>query len=526
MQSQPGVQAAAPAGAMERFVWRMDRVAGVLSRSLERGRYLALTLLSAGYFAATCYRASRKLFWFDELFTYYVSGLPDIGSVWRALQAGADLNPPFFYVATRASAGLLGRTELGLRMPEIVGFWIACICIYAFIARRAGAAAGLAGFLFPIFTSVYYYAYEARPHGMVLGFAALALCCWDATHRDRTAWSRVGFFLALLAAISTHAYAVLLLVPFLVAELAEFADTRRIDWGRLLAMLGSVSGIVPSIVLMAVMKGFYNEALRAKMSALSMTYANHFGTAVPVFAAVIILALLPEKKSGRTPGGAESVPLREMMLCIAFTLLPLLVFALARAAKAPFFDRYSVSAVLGVGILVVLLAARRALTVTVLLGLMATLMSAEFVHFRSGNFIKEPSTSITIGTTSDSYDYLYSWILSQPGLPVLLIDDLYFLPIIHYAPPNVAARLVHMGFPDGDVNALGYEKLILICHAPGKAIRSQDVLTGRQSYLALVTTRSLWRMEDMVKAGAEITILRSANDVLLASVRFAGSASP
>jgi len=302
MQSQPGVQAAAPAGPLERFVWRMDRAAARLSQSLERWRYLALALLSAGYFAATCYRASRKLFWFDELFTYYVSGLPDMGSVWRALQAGADLNPPFFYVATRASAGLLGRTELGLRMPEIVGFWIACVCMYTFIARRAGAAAGLAGFLFPIVTSVYYYAYEARPHGMVLGFAALALCCWDATHRDGAAWSRAGFFLSLLAAISMHAFAVLLLVPFFVAEVAEFVDLRRIDWGRLLAMLGSVVGIVPSLVLMAAMKGYYNEALRAKLSVLAMTYPAHLGAAVPVFAAVTILALLPEKISGGQPG--------------------------------------------------------------------------------------------------------------------------------------------------------------------------------------------------------------------------------
>jgi len=48
----------------------------------------------------------------------------------------------------------------------------------------------------------------------------------------------------------------------------------------------------------------------------------------------------------------------------------------------------------------------------------------------------------------------------------------------------------------------------------------------RQPFAAIVTTRVPWRMENMVKAGAEITILRSANDVFLASVRFAGPASP
>ena len=55
----------------------IDRVV----RFLNRSQYLVLALFSIIYFAASCYRASGKLFWYDEIFTVYLSRLPDLATL-------------------------------------------------------------------------------------------------------------------------------------------------------------------------------------------------------------------------------------------------------------------------------------------------------------------------------------------------------------------------------------------------------------------------------------------------------------
>src|ERR1039458_10781398 len=187
-----------------------DRIAD----GLRRRKYVVLFLFSVLYLLATCFRASRKLFWFDELFTLYISRLPDMASVWNALKQGVDFNPPLFYGLTRLSESLFGEGHIATRLPEILGFWIFCLCLFRFVSSRTSVLAGLIAMVFPLVTTAYFYAYEARSYGVVLGFAGMALICWQAATRlRRSNWWALGLFLALLCAILTQTYAILLLVP-------------------------------------------------------------------------------------------------------------------------------------------------------------------------------------------------------------------------------------------------------------------------------------------------------------------------
>src|SRR5262245_25589769 len=113
-----------------------DRIANLLN---GRFQYVVLMLFTAVYLLITCYRASRKLFWFDELFTVYVSRLSDMGSIWKELTRAVDMNPPGFYAITLLSEAFLGETSLGVRLPSIIGFWVFCICLFRFVSRRASA---------------------------------------------------------------------------------------------------------------------------------------------------------------------------------------------------------------------------------------------------------------------------------------------------------------------------------------------------------------------------------------------------
>src|SRR3954451_22972836 len=95
-----------------------------------------------------------------------------------------------------------------------------------------GHVAGLVGGLFPFFTMAQYYAYEARPHGITLGWCGLALVSWqNAKDGPRRYISLLCFCLSLTGALLTHVYAVFILVPFFVAEVYETFRTRYFDWG-------------------------------------------------------------------------------------------------------------------------------------------------------------------------------------------------------------------------------------------------------------------------------------------------------
>ena|SRR5437762_10022732 len=137
---------------------RLETATGRFAGILNRRKYAVLVLFSLAYFLTTCYRASRKLFWFDELLTMHVSHQPDLASVWRALMQGADLNPPILYGLTRFSELLFGAGQIGSRLPAIVGFWIFCLCLFRFVSVRTSALSGFVSMSFPLVTTASYYA--------------------------------------------------------------------------------------------------------------------------------------------------------------------------------------------------------------------------------------------------------------------------------------------------------------------------------------------------------------------------------
>ena len=147
---------------------------------------MGVLLISALYFADTLLRASLKTFWYDELVTVYLCKLPTFGATWAAvLHGGADLNPPLLYLLTRWSQYLFGEGLISTRLPEILGFWLFTLCLYSFASRRLGQLRGAIAALFPVFTLAHYYAYEARPHGILLGSFGLMMLCWQRAREGR-----------------------------------------------------------------------------------------------------------------------------------------------------------------------------------------------------------------------------------------------------------------------------------------------------------------------------------------------------
>src|SRR5262249_58667128 len=79
------------------------RTAEGLAGRLQRHNALLLVAFLAVYFLLTARIAAHKSYWYDELYTLYISRAATPGEVWRELAAGADLNPPLCHLLTWAS---------------------------------------------------------------------------------------------------------------------------------------------------------------------------------------------------------------------------------------------------------------------------------------------------------------------------------------------------------------------------------------------------------------------------------------
>jgi len=132
-------------------------------------------------------------------------------------------------------AGGVVRTNLrqertGTRLPSIVAFWIMSLCLYAFLRRRLPFSFAIAGMLFPLLTSAARFSYEARPYGLVLGLAGVALVCWQAAADGRKRPVALpGLAASLAAALCCHPLAVTLALPFLAGEVTRSIQRRRLD---------------------------------------------------------------------------------------------------------------------------------------------------------------------------------------------------------------------------------------------------------------------------------------------------------
>ena len=185
----------------------LDKLAESVEQHIEKHSTWYLAILSVAYGVTVVAHASQKPFWYDELFTVYMCRLEGFATLWSGFQNGVDLNPPFMYGAVKASHAVFGEGHVGTRVPMMLGFWVMSLALYMFLRRYLSVVTALTGALFPAVTTAFAYSYEARPYALVLGFAGLALVCWQRavdSHR-RPAWL-VGFAASLgLALLLTPA---------------------------------------------------------------------------------------------------------------------------------------------------------------------------------------------------------------------------------------------------------------------------------------------------------------------------------
>ncbi len=437
---------------------RLDHLAEILKGQFEQRKGWVLWGLSVLYLGITCWLASRKLMWNDELFTFYIARLPSLADIWSALSTGADQIPPFFHILTRTSWPLLGVNHVSVRLPGILGFWVMSLCLFRFVSKRSLALYGFAAMLFPLLTTAYDYAYEARPYGAVLGFSALALLCWQsvADGYRRKLWL-AGLSVSVAAAISSHYYAVLVLFPLAVGEMVRSFSQRHLD----LAVWGAfVIGVTPLLLFLPLIEAAraYSAHFWAQPRWGSIAEFYYFLLIPAAFplAAILIFAGVyrtpsPPRFNRADHPSRPTPPVHEIAAALGFVVMPAIAVILAKLVTGGFTYRYALPSVIGVSVLLAVGAYRLFSTRGMLPVVLIIIFVASFFMLQIRSLQRIIAVSHELGSA-------YALIRSEPETDLSIIpSDLHtFMILAHYAPTDITSRLLYLANPDASLRYLGH----------------------------------------------------------------------
>ena len=438
--------------------------------------WLIVTAFSVFYFIDVFSRASIKYFWFDELLTLYLSRIPSLHSLWLILLTAVDSNPPGFHLLTRATESIFGEGLVATRLPEILAFWILCLCLFYLVKRRAGLLSASIALTLPMLTGAYYYAYEARPLIIIVALAALAWVAWDRAWESpvqRTEWL-IAFSLTLFTSYMLHCYAVLLVIPFALAELFHYLHTRQVRrsvWLYLLVpLLPTMALYLPlARAFRAISRGtdFLHSFPPNWPSALQF-YSTLVGPCIEVLLLGIVLLAINGRIEAGEPNSSIGLTSEDVVLSAGFAALPVIGMLLGNVVHSPYFGRYFLSALVGIVIPFAVLTGARsraginwrgaAVQAVIIAGLGYNF--ARLVVHRvegTGPILVEPSTGIRIADTPGQPLEVYPFLSSvrAENLPVAVLTPWDFFYLAEYA-PDLRRRLylVHSSDTDATIRTL------------------------------------------------------------------------
>lgn len=432
----PGQSDRAP----QAFQW-LDRVSESLAASVGRRTIWYLIGLSALYLIGTSALASSKLFWFDEILTFHIARTPTLASLWATMRSGLDLNPPFYFIVMQFTRSLIGESELAMRIPVLIGFWVMGLCLFRFVSRGCGPLYGLVALLLPVSTTAYNYAFEARPYGLVLGLCGVALVCWQSYARDDSRLGLAIMWLCLTAAISSHYYAVMALLPLAAGEMVRIKTRKKWDFKVLGAL--ALSGI-PILFGMAQFRMARTYAITFwwKPSILSFLTFYDFLVGPGQFVLVIGLLLvaimsIPQRWRSRVELPQNAPTAAESVVATGFVLLPYVAILFAVVIGNAFAPRYVLPSVIGVATFLPIAAytvsgGRKAigaaLAIVVFLAFSVREISASR-RFLNG---REPL---------EAYNFLSD---NTSGLPIVMVNPLEFIKVAHYGSAEWRRRAAYV----------------------------------------------------------------------------------
>lgn len=501
---------------------------GLTRLPLNRWTGICLAIvLNLIYFSVTAFLASKKLIWQDELFTLYIIRAGRWQDIWEALRLGADQHPPTFYWVTALLMDNLGATHVTIRLTAIAGFWVMCVCVYYFVARRTSACYGLVAALLPL-VCTYKYAYEARGYGAALGCCGAALVLWQSSTGDRgnVVLKRIAIALVLALAVCAHYYAVLMVVPLAVGEIVRSSRRRSIDWGIWSAF---AAPIIPIALLLPVIAGaqslsssFWGHPTPPQLFLFPAELLSPAVVPCSIGLVVLVVCLTwwPNLRRGVVNSTEQhSIPVDEVAAAAALSFLPALVWFVAITVTNGYHIRYALWSIAGFSILLAFGLYRTFERSK----LAAIVFSASFLVWfgvqSAATFVSHRSTKRMVEGTAAFLEKHH-----RPGVPVVISNAGLFNDLSFYGPERLRSELVYVASATQSRKYVWHDTLdrqlpIVARWVPLNVAGYDNFLrTQREFYLYGHTPRWSWIPHAVEDAGFSITVVALNYDQYLLDV--------
>lgn len=393
--------------------------------------------------------SAAKALWFDEILTTVVSSQGHISDMWGLLRNGVDGHPISFYLIEHLMGKLGGNERIVLRLPSIAAFFGVMTCMFVFIRRRAGSLIAVISASSLLLTNLYDpFAFEARSYCVMAACMAFALLCYERVN----SWKWAGIFaVSLAAACSLHFYAAISFFPFGLAELTEWATTKRFRarvWGAFLV------GVLPYFAFWPILREqrelygahfWAAPTLWKLMRSFGELLNLETGISVAVFAAtsIFLLYLAYKTRLGEWTAShsGSGFSLSDIVLALGFLAMPVVTFILAKVGHGGITGRYVLTAALGFSLAVAVLLSRLKTPAILCAGFIVLCMFG----------LQEAAEWRYVLSFAGAHDPME--VLSQEsrhlGVPVVLSDNLEYLPEWHRANDDFKSRM--FTFADSDI---------------------------------------------------------------------------
>jgi fumarate reductase subunit D len=470
-------------------------------------------------------KAFYKPFWLDEIMGVLIAKLPRSSDIWEVCKSGADNQPALYHYAMRASLRLFGNDALGMRMPSLLGYIFFCFCVYWFVSRRSSPLYGLVAMLFPSLTASWYYATEGRPYALLLACAGLGVVSWQSIVMQRRRGLMLGALaLSLLCALNLHYYAVLLVIPFAIAESVRTYCRRKLDpavWVALLAPLMVLLIYVPVLQASRVNSGIPTAYFaKASLSESLWTFAQEFlGRSIVAlvclaglyFSVQIFRTQSEGEYVGHTLRRAEFIP--EASLVLGFTCFPVFAVALSRFGTHIFFTRYAIAGVLGLAALIGL-AASLAFINRKAPGLALACIFIVLVVHDQRQYDLPLISIMRDAPASVRTEQRIPETVTKDELPIAVTNPDDFMQFVYYGSPNLQKRVVYVSSEVSALHYLGYtfHERMMIGSAPYFGTQVIDYATfihAHQSFYVLgPLLPAEWMVPKLLDDHAELRLLQ------------------
>jgi hypothetical protein len=250
---------------------------------------------------------------------------------------------------------VFGDGMFAMRLPAIAGFTVGCLSLACLAWRYVPAIFAAGVFFMPYATGMRWRAMDARSYGMMFGWTALTLLCWDRMGREgarRNAW-RAAFALSLAALMSTHFYSILVLLPLGLGEITRWIQKRRIEWATVLC---AAAGCIPYVFWLPILVSASREYMAGLYYRVNFEHFYTFYDSVIlslpfVGAFLLILAAMALRRSPVARVAPEPSALcAPASVCIGFLLIPVVGFLAGLLATGVFIPYHYTIAAVGIAL--------------------------------------------------------------------------------------------------------------------------------------------------------------------------------